>query len=280
MQVDSLPTISQSCRRTQGVATTVLLLLTLFLIAGFGRADAARAPQVLPIEMYVPDAESTVLLTAYLQVPEKKYWKDGKKPPLVILLHQLALSSANWGEFPGDLNYAGMAVLRFDHRGFGKSLFDLKQNQPRPLNNQYASDKFKMPGDVGTVMRRVFAEHADKIDTSRVGVIGAELGGTVGLCFALNEPLVRYVAVISPGMEHLEYRIAPALREFGDRPLLLAYADQDLYAKETVSLLVDIIPRHLDVMTLKSIYPGQRLVNSSGELRLRLIEDVKRYLLN
>ena len=109
-------------------------------------------------------------------------------------------------------------------------------------------------------------------------MIGASVGGNAGLIYAQNEPRVLYVALISPGLEYSGLRIVPILREYGDRPVFMAYADKDVYSRESVSMISDLVPRVLDIKEFDSMFHGNRLVNSSIPLRVKLQEDLSKYL--
>ncbi len=256
----------------------VFALLTL-AITGANSGDAARMPKFQSIEVAFDAPDSSVELVGYLTLPHKERTR-GDKPPLVILLHQFGESAESWDTFTKEIAQTGFAVFALDLRGHGLSIFDLKMGKNRTKNTYYVGEQLKFPSDIAFLVNKAVKTHADKFDTTRFAVIGADLGGNAGLIYAQTEPRVKYVALISPGLEYYGLRIVPVLREFDDRPVLLACSDKDVYSKESVDMITDLVPRNFDVQTIASMYHGNRLVNTSIPLRIKLLDDLKRYFPN
>lgn len=257
---------------------TSLLTITCFLILiSLSSAVAARFPLNPPIEVTVDAPDSSVELVGRLEIPHASLVKGGK-PPLLILLHQFGMSNVNWGMFTEQLLRNGIAFLAMDLPGHGLSIYDLKQQKNRPPYSYYTGELLNFPQDVAALVEQTIRLHHDRFDTTRIAVLGAGLGANVGLLYAHNDPRVRYIALVSPGLEFNQLRIAPVLREFDDRPIMIAYSDTDVYAVQTVDLLTDIIPRKFDLFVSSSMYAGNRLLNSEPALQAKVLDDLRRFL--
>jgi pimeloyl-ACP methyl ester carboxylesterase len=242
-----------------------------------GSSSAARIGKFETIEVAFDAPDTSVELVGYLSMPPA-YKAGTGKPPLVILLHQFGESSEAWNTFRDEIVQTGYAAFAMDLRGQGLSIFDLKLRKNRNKNTYYVGEQLKYPSDVAFLVEKAVQSHADKFDTTRFAVIGADVGSSAGLIYAQSDPRVKYVGMISPGLEYEGLRVLPVLREIGDLPLLLAYADKDVYSKESVIMFSDLVQRNYDIQEIGSMYHGNRLINTSIPLRIKLLDDLKKYL--
>ncbi len=254
-----------------------LCLLFLMPLVLSVESQAAKMGKFETIEVAFDAPDTSVELVGYLSIPPADKLKS-RLPALVILLHQANESSESWNTFRDELLQSGYAVFALDLRGYGLSTFDLKANRIRPKNTFYVGESLKFPDDIAFLLGKAIEMHGSKFDTTRLAVIGASVGGNAGLIYAQKDPRVKYVAMISPGMEYLGLRIVPVLRKFGDRPVFMAYADKDVYSRESVSLISDLVPRVLEIEEIDAMFHGNRLVNSNIPLRARLLQDLRKYL--
>ena len=134
------------------------------------------------------------------------------------------------------------------------------------------------PTIFGSWSRKLFTEHGGMLDSTRIAVVGAELGGNAGLLYAVDEPGVRFTALISPGLEYSGLQIATAIKDYGERPLFLATAKQDIYSMESINLLSDVVPRVLDVAVFDTYRYGNGLVDTEPQLIQMLIDRLRQYL--
>lgn len=252
-------------------------LLILAVAFSFDSAHAKRIAGYPTIEVAFDAPDTSVELVGYLSVPTAERAKPGT-PPLVVLLHQTGESSEAWGRFVDDLVQTGFATFALDLRGFGLSIYDLKTKRLRPKNTYYVGERLKLPDDIAFLVDKAIKNHYDKFDTTRIAIIGAGLGASAGLLWAEHEPKVKYIAMISPGLDMDGLRILPVLRTYGDRPVFLAYGDKDIYSKASVDLISDLVPRVLDIREVPSMFGGNRMFSSAFELRSKVLDDIKKYL--
>lgn len=272
-----MKSVSRNDQRSQNWLLISLLLIS--LIASYNIALARRVAGYPTIEVAFDAPDSSVELVGYLSLPTPDRAKPGT-PPLVVLLHQTGESSEVWGGYIDDLIQSGFAAFTLDLRGFGLSTFDLKTQRVRPKNTYFVGERLKLPDDVAFLVDKAIKTHHDKFDTTRIAVIGAGLGANTGILYAFKEPRVKYIAMISPGLDFDGLRTVPVLREYGDRPVFLAYGDKDVYSKGSVDLISDLVPRVLDIQEYPSMFSGNRLFNASFELRTKVLNDIKKYFAN
>jgi alpha-beta hydrolase superfamily lysophospholipase len=171
-----------------------------------------------------------------------------------------------------------MAVFAIDLRGHGLSIFDLRTQRNRAANTFYEGEFLKYPDDVKFLVDTCIFLHGDRFDESKIAVVGADVGANAGLLYALQEPRVTYVAMISPGLDLKGLRTAPAMAQIEDVDIFLATAEQDIYSYITVDLLTDLYADKVEYEIYSSIHHGTRLMNTSAELYHRLLRDIIEHL--
>ena len=148
------------------------------------------------------------------------YWEPRERmSPAVLLLPMLGHGKEEWLPLATRLHAEGYGVLALDLREGGRT------------------DRERLLADARAGF--TFLRDQKRVDAARIGLVGASLGANTALNFAAAEPMVRAVALLSPGMNHLGVTTEPALRDYGTRPLLLAGAEEDLSSAGAVRRLAD-----------------------------------------
>jgi len=148
----------------------------------------------------------------------------GKKVPLVILLHAIGSSKADWMNLPDLIAEKGYACLALDLRGHGQSVLNGKLKQRSWL---YFTDKdyAKYPQDVLLAVDMVKTEYAKKIDTNRIIFVGNNIGANTAVLAAskLNRkgPVVKSIVMISPRLNIKNLFMPIELVHFGAHPILI-----------------------------------------------------------
>ncbi|MBI5844565.1 MAG: alpha/beta hydrolase [Deltaproteobacteria bacterium] len=137
-----------------------------------------------------------LVLSAFLHMP------DVPAPPLVIGCHGLFADaeSPKQKALAGALASKGIAFLRLDHRGCGKSGGDFKRDTTFPArlgDLKAARAAMKARGDLGGM----------------VGLFGSSMGGAVCLSSAFNDPVAALCIYAAPA--HFA-PLAGVLRSSGD----------------------------------------------------------------
>lgn len=161
------------------------------------------------------------------------YWEPKERlAPGVLLLPMLGHAKEDWIPLATRLQREGYGVLALD------------------LRRQGDTDRERLLADVRAGF--TFLREQKKVDAARVGLVGASLGANAALNFAAQEPLVRVVALLSPGLNYRGVTTEPALRDYGARPLWLAGAEADLSSAGAVPRLGEAAQGE----TVVKLYPG------------------------
>jgi dienelactone hydrolase len=125
-------------------------------------------------------------------------------------------------------------VLSIDGRGFGEST-KAADGMTVPAERTDAGVK-AMLGDVGAAYD--FLSKQANVDPSRVGLVGASYGSSLALIYAADNSKVKAVALLSPGLNYFgNMQTQPAVKKYGDRPLLLVAANDDKESADSVKTL-------------------------------------------
>lgn len=125
------------------------------------------------------------------------------KYPLVILIHGLNGTHADWGNLPEVLVKKGYAVLAMDLRGHGESDRNIKGHRIswRTFKGKQWEE---LPRDVDRVVRYLKQEQEfPQVDTSRVALVGAKLGGNVAIIAASRmKAEAKSLVILSAGINY------------------------------------------------------------------------------
>ncbi len=129
----------------------------------------------------------------------------------------------------------GFAVLSIDGRGFGESV---KTADGKAVTAGRSDEDVKaMLGDVGTAFD--FLAKQKNVDSASIGIIGASYGSSLALIYAVDNPKVAAVALLSPGLNYFgNMPTEPAIKKYGDRPLYMTAARDDQDSADAVDKLL------------------------------------------
>jgi len=164
--------------------------LGMWLLLAPAQAGATTAsPAVHTVKL---KAEDGAILEGDEWVPSEA----GRAEAGILLLHGYGASRKAWGDFPATLARAGYRVLAIDIRGHGgsSSVAGLAGNPER-----LEDDPALAPNDLRAGLAWLRA--APGADPSRLGVIGAGLGGDLA-CVASGLGLARSAVALSPNRDH------------------------------------------------------------------------------
>jgi len=159
-------------------------------------------------------ADGVTLVGAFYPPPEAP-------APGVLLLHMAGRRKEDWAQFATRLQEAGYAVLALDLRGHGES-----SGEP---------DWATMPDDVARAWAVLIGR--PEVDPGRTAIVGASIGANLALVIAAEEPQVRAVVLLSPGMDYRGIQTEEAMTAYGERPVLIAASQDDAYAAESAQVL-------------------------------------------
>jgi len=261
----------------QSIVAKVFPILLLVIAASLFVSDKAMARRWPSSD----SAEVTVMTPDSLKLVGKLYWPKSAKLtelPLVVLLHKTAETHGAWNNFVSVLCESDFAVFAMDLRGCGNSIYDFRIGQNRPPHTFYIGEQARYPADIRQLVKKLFTEHGKMLDSTRIAVVGEELGGNIGLLYAVDEPGVRFTALIFPGLDYSGMQIGKAIKDYGERPLFMATAKQDIYSMESLNLLSDVVPRVLDAAVFDTYRYGNALVDTEPQLVQMLTDRLRQYL--
>lgn len=212
-------------------------LCAFFLLAAAAAAAAAKsAAHILPgSDLELKTQDGWVLKAKYLPA------KPGQKT--FVLLHGKGQRKEFWIRLAGRLGKAGYGYLAPDLRGHGQSATD-PEGQPasykkfRVLKSQ--NDFANMSMDVEAAVSALVAQY---VQEETIGIIGTDVGGSVGLKYAALHPAVPMVVLLSPGMSYQEVLTVNAVRAYKDRPLLMIYGELDKTSGRETPILYEFAKR-------------------------------------
>jgi len=154
--------------------------------------------------------------------------------PAVLLLHQWESDRHSYDDFAKRLQAKGFNVLSIDGRGFGESVKMADGKTVAPERTDAAVKG--MLGDVNSAFE--FLSKQKNVDPSRVGIVGASYGSSLAIIYAADNPKVKAVALLSPGLNYFgNMATEPSVTKYGNRPLLLVAANDDAESADAVKKL-------------------------------------------
>jgi len=177
-------------------------------------------------------ADKTEIIGTFYQSPKEN-------APAVLLLHQWQSTRKSYETLAKRLQAKGFGVLAIDGRGFGDSVKTLEGKTVTPSRDAEAVKGMK--ADVDNAFN--FLAKQKNVDAARVGIVGASYGSSLAIIYSAENKNVKAVALLSPGMNYFgNLPIEAAVKNYGNRPLLLVAADDDRESAETVKKLKESVP--------------------------------------
>ena len=184
-------------------------LLSAWLAVALLASSALAAPTTQVVSLKTDDGV-TLAGTLY----------HGARPgPGIILLHMLARTREDWHAAAERLADAGFVVLAIDFRGHGAS------DKPEGFDPQ---DLSKLPLDVKAA--RGFLASRSDVAQGKVGIAGASIGANLAILYAANDPSVKSLVLLSPGIDYRNLRPEAALKKYDARPALMLVSQEDNYS--------------------------------------------------
>lgn len=163
------------------------------------------------------------------------YWDAGAGKPAAILLHMLIADRHSYADFGAKLAAAGFNVLALDSRGHGDST---KHNGETRRHADFDDETHKSSVLDVAAAKDFLAEKG--ADTSKLVIVGASIGANFALNYGADDPDVRAVVLLSPGLNYHGVETAAAMAKYRGRPAYLVASDEDKYSADSVGKLHEI----------------------------------------
>jgi len=170
---------------------------------------------------------------------------DSGRVPLIATLPMLGQTHESYLPFIDSLKkyletdtaLSGQVVphlLNFDLRGHGRSI--LKGTDTLTFENMSEAEFAKIPDDISLMLEKVINDYHDRLDTSRITIVGASIGANAAVMTATSIPYISRAVMLSPGTDYRSLKPADAFKNFTGKTFL-ATSRADRYSYETVQRL-------------------------------------------
>jgi dienelactone hydrolase len=232
------------------------------LVASLVAGHATRAASSRAVTLRTEDGVS---------IAGTLYEASTRPAPAVILLHMLTRSREDWQAFADRLADAGITALAIDFRGHG-------QSSRGPAGPDGEPDLARMTLDVQAA-RAFLASHPDLVKVSHIGIAGASIGANIAVLEAANDPAIRSLALLSPGLNYRALRAEPSMQKYSPRPVLFVAATNDPYATRSVKQLSMLGTGMREIKTLENAGHGTTMLVRYPDLARVLVDWFQRTLL-
>jgi acetyl esterase/lipase len=186
------------------------------------------------------------------------YYEPSRRPaPGIVLLPMLHRTHDDWDTAAQHLADAGFAVVAIDFRPASDDL------NPLALDVKAA---------------KAFLRERPDVLTTSIGIAGASIGANLAVLDAGDDPGVRSIALLSPGLDYRGLRIEGAMKKYGARPALLVGSTKDPYAWRSIRQLATTGPGSREVRLSDSVAHGTVLLVRDSDLMSALVDWFKRTL--
>lgn len=218
-----------------------------------------------PPQMLTLRTEDGVAIAAELHLPA-----SARPVPGVILVHMLTRTHEDWQVTADRLSDAGFAVVGIDLREHGGS-----GAPPTPR----ADPEDMSAGVLDVKAARVFLTGRPDICSGRIGIAGAQVGASLALLEAASDPLVRSVALLSPGLDYRRLRLEAAMKKYNERPALILASTEDAYASRSARELSTVGAGVRDLRLVTGAGHGTVMLSRQPDLIAVLVDWFRRTLL-
>jgi len=238
----------------------ILLIFLLYLSLGLGPGTK----QGEPLFITTPDK---------FKIGATLYLPGNLKPPyaVVVLIHMLRGSQADWADAVKRLNMEGIAAITIDLRGHGVST--TREGKTVLQKDLSAQDYLAMPSDVELVLKEV--EKNKNLDLNHLILIGASIGANSALIYASRDSRVKGVVLLSPGLDYHGVQTSEAAENYKGRPALILSSIGDTYSYNSSSALSRKIGPSSSLKTYKGSEHGTRLFLTNPLLLEEIVQWVK-----
>lgn len=229
----------------------------------------ARAPTLPGTELELKAVDGWTLHAVWQKAAEGK--------PTLVLLPGTGQHKEDWRPFARALAKAGYGYAALDVRGHGESrttpageLITYKKLRATKLANDYEDMTRDVEALVGSLVGQGVIERS-------IGVMGAEVGGSIAVKYAAVHPQVPFVIMLSPGLAWQEIPLVNAVRAFKGRatPILMVHSEADKRSAKETPLLYAFAKNSVgENNTALIVVPderGTRMLRRNKDLTARIL---------
>jgi len=210
----------------------------LALLTGAACGPVPTAPVTEPVSLRPGDG---VILAATLYRP------PAQRPPGLILVHRYGADRHSWDAVASRLREAGYMALAIDLRGHGERT--RRQASGQSYRSFTTGDWLGALADLRAAKQALVARGADP---ANVAIAGEDIGANLALHYALQDPDVQAIVMVSPGLDYQGIETEDEIVRLTDCPVLLLAAEEDVYAATSARTLKRGAPVFCELRS----YPG------------------------
>jgi alpha-beta hydrolase superfamily lysophospholipase len=188
---------------------------------------------------YTPRTDDGLTLASTVRFPNRT------NPPGIILVHRYGANQSSWDGFAETLRQAGIMSIAVDLRGHGGSRTG---GDGKPLDFKDVQSGL---GGWTAALADLRAAAAMLVATGanpkNLAVMGEELGANLALKFALADPSMQAVVMISPGLNLYGLNVEDDIRRLKDCPVLLVTCDNEAYSAGSATTLKAAAPGYSEI---------------------------------
>jgi dienelactone hydrolase len=187
------------------------------------------------------------------------YYEPSRRPaPGIVLLPMLPRTHDDWDGTAQHLADAGFAVVAIDFRPVVDDVNTLR---------------------LDVKAARAFLRERPEVAQTSIGIAGASLSANLAVLEAADDPGIRSIALLSPGLDYRGLRTEAAMKQYGARPGLLVGSTKDPYSWRSIRQLAEIGPGTREVRLTDTVAHGTALLARDPDLMAALVDWFRRTLL-
>jgi alpha-beta hydrolase superfamily lysophospholipase len=248
-----------NCGKTCGVKKAVLIIVIILISAlvflgFFARKTGKEEPTM--------GENVSFTTTDGIKIAATFYKAQSPNGVAVILLHMRAKNRSDWKDFASKLNDAGFDALAIDFRGHSES-------------GGVRIDNFSGPDYQNLILDVKAAEEylKTKDPNAKIAIVGASIGANTALNYAVQNPSVAAVVLLSPGLNYMGVRTDETSKQIS-APVFLATSSDDPQSYQGLETWQANI-KNLEVVTFTNAGHGTAMFSPHPELASRIIDWLK-----
>lgn len=187
----------------------------------------------------------------------------------VLLLHGLASTHAEWKSLENFLTGNGWSVMTLDFRGHGGSR--------RWRNKDLDWEDFTYDGIMSfTLDIDAAVQFLKGRDNGPVWIVGSSIGANLGLNYAVADPTIQGIILLSPGINYRGVESLPAAEQWDSRPVLIVASDNDIGAVDAAEQLHGILKVPKKFLKYSQAGHGAEMVDRDKTLKYEILQWLNR----
>lgn len=213
-------------------------------------------------------AEKVKLLTSDgIEIIGDFYQTKNKNDTAIIMLHMMPTDRSSWKNFAMKLQKDGFQSLAIDLRGHGESI---NQNN-KTLNYQKFSDAEHQDSILDIeAAAKFFLRKGLKLN--QILLIGASIGANLALEFQAENPLIKGVILLSPGLNYRGIETEPLIKRFREnQAVFIVVSEEDTYSADSARRLYELTQVKKELKILNNAGHGTTMLKKNETLNKELI---------